>query len=189
MGCCSSSEADERKAKSAAALQALKRRQLQQQNLMKNNNNNNRNKNAPFGNDDDENNNNNLLGSSGTGSCAFNLNGPDSRVTGTSNEAVPCFEEGLLYRISDADSWFFYNDSFDMVARILYLFGGNSEIEIGPKATMTRQNDGALRVSITLLPGETEHLSSGRSSGYTSHYSMHPLTEEHISKFGDGRIL
>lgn len=126
----------------------------------------------------------NPSGNGGNGDLeqTFNLNGPSSDFTGSSREPIACFEQGLLYRVADDDTWYFYNDSFDHEMKIMYLFGPNSEIEIGPKVTMTRQNDGWLRVSLSLLPGETEHFVSGKASGYSSRFDMAPLSDDHIAK-------
>ena len=95
---------------------------------------------------------------------------------------MPCFEQGLLYRIKDEDSWYFYNDSADHEMRVMYTFGQNSEIETGPKTIMSRQSDGSLRCSMTVLPGETQHLMSGHAIGFKSHFEMRPLSDELLNR-------
>lgn len=114
---------------------------------------------------------------------SYNLDGP-SNVVGV---VIRCFEQGLLYRIVDDNSLYFYNDSLEYEARIMYEIGsaGAEDLEYGPRTVVTKGRDGSMRVSLSLVPGETVHFLTGaafRAAGFRSNFQLAPLTDERIAR-------
>lgn len=98
-------------------------------------------------------------------------------------EVFPCFANGLLFRLSSANAWYFYNDTQDYEMNITFTFGPESKITALGKATMrmgsTPETERSFIVSVVVYPGETEGFIEGKYNGYKSNIAAQPLSEEY----------
>jgi hypothetical protein len=116
----------------------------------------------------------------------------DSRFK-LSGPAVPaenptaCFKTGLLYKIVDGDTTYFYNDTADFEMHVSFKYGPLSELEVLPP---TKQIAAAgekewPQLELVVYPGETQPFIKGSFNGFQSRFSAKPLSEEYQKRLND----
>ncbi|ORC88963.1 calpain cysteine peptidase [Trypanosoma theileri] len=107
----------------------------------------------------------------------FKLAGP----TFTGEEVIPCFDNGLLYRIVKDDVWAFYNDTRTYEMHVGFTFNKGSTVRpLGNTKVTNLDGTEEYLAELVVYPGETVKYVRGSFTGFKSKINALPLSEEYL---------
>ena len=101
---------------------------------------------------------------------------------GRQGELFECFKGGLLYRITNADTWYFYNDTTEYEMHINWKFGPSSTLEALGDTKLVQDETKWWVATLVVYPGETRDFVRGSYNGYKSSLSVQPLSDAYKKK-------
>lgn len=104
----------------------------------------------------------------------FKNGGPQKPAEGT---AYPCFQEGLLYRVVNGDTWYFYNDTVEYEMFVTWRFAANSSVKALGDAKLELTPSKEFVVTMSLEPAATKPFMCGVYDAYKSSFAAKPLSE------------